>query len=67
MVLTAAAVLVGSAVMLADPIFQGLAIALNRAREAADVLPALSMSMTQTTPTESPFLQLEGFVAAVHR
>jgi hypothetical protein len=38
MALTAAAVIVGSAVMLADPIFQGLAVALMAGAVAATLL-----------------------------
>ena len=38
MLLTAAAVIVGSAVMLADPIFQGLAVALMSGEVAATLL-----------------------------
>jgi multidrug efflux pump subunit AcrB len=43
MVLTAAAVLVGSAVMLADPIFQGLAVALMAGQVAATLLSRLAV------------------------
>jgi multidrug efflux pump subunit AcrB len=43
MLLTAAAVLVGSAVMLADPIFQGLAIALMAGQVAATLLSRLAV------------------------
>jgi multidrug efflux pump subunit AcrB len=45
MVLTAAAVLVGSAVMLADPIFQGLAIALMAGQVAATLLSRLAVPL----------------------
>ena len=45
MVLTAAAVLVGSAVMLADPIFQGLAIALMAGQVAATFLSRLAVPL----------------------
>jgi multidrug efflux pump subunit AcrB len=45
MVLTAAAVLVGSAVMLADPIFQGLAIALMAGQVAATLLFRLAVPL----------------------
>lgn len=45
MVLTAAAVLVGSAVMLADPIFQGLAVALMAGQVAATLLFRLAMPL----------------------
>lgn len=43
MLLTAAAVLVGSAVMLADPIFQGLAISLMAGEVAATLLSRLAV------------------------
>jgi multidrug efflux pump subunit AcrB len=43
MLLTAAAVLVGSAVMLADPIFQGLAISLMAGEVAATVLSRIAV------------------------
>jgi len=43
MVLTAAAVLVGSAVMLADPIFQGLAVSLMAGQVAATLLSRLAV------------------------
>ena len=43
MLLTAAAVLVGSAVMLADPIFQGLAISLMAGQVAATLLSRLAV------------------------
>ncbi len=45
MVLTAAAVLVGSAVMLADPIFQGLAVALMAGQVAATLLSRLAVPL----------------------
>jgi multidrug efflux pump subunit AcrB len=45
MLLTAAAVLVGSAVMLADPIFQGLAIALMAGQVAATLLSRLAVPL----------------------
>jgi hypothetical protein len=45
MLLTAAAVLVGSAVMLADPIFQGLAIALIAGQVAATLLSLLAVPL----------------------
>jgi len=43
MLLTAAAVLVGSSVMLADPIFQGLAISLMSGEIAATLLSRLAV------------------------
>jgi hypothetical protein len=43
MLLTAAAVLVGSAVMLADPIFQGLAVSLMAGEVAATLLSRLAV------------------------
>jgi len=43
MLLTAAAVLVGSAVMLADPIFQGLAISLMAGEITATLLSRLAV------------------------
>ena len=45
MVLTAAAVLVGSAVMLADPIFQGLAVSLMAGQVAATLLSRLAVPL----------------------
>jgi Cu/Ag efflux pump CusA len=45
MLLTAAAVLVGSVVMLADPIFQGLAIALMAGQVAATLLSRLAVPL----------------------
>ena len=45
MLLTAAAVLVGSRVMLADPIFQGLAIALMAGQVAATLLSRLAVPL----------------------
>jgi hypothetical protein len=44
-VLTAAAVLVGSAVMLADPIFQGLAVSLMAGQVAATLLSRLAVPL----------------------
>jgi hypothetical protein len=43
MLLTATAVLVGSAVMLADPIFQGLAVSLMAGEVAATLLSRLAV------------------------
>jgi hypothetical protein len=43
MLLTAAAVLVGSAVMLADPIFQGLALSLMAGEVAATLLSRMAV------------------------
>jgi len=43
MLLTASAVLVGSAIMLADPIFQGLAISLMAGEVAATLLSRLAV------------------------
>ena len=43
MLLTAAAVVVGSAVMLADPIFQGLAISLMAGEVAATLLSRMAV------------------------
>ena len=43
MLLTAAAVMAGSAVMLADPIFQGLAISLMAGEVAATLLSRLAI------------------------
>jgi multidrug efflux pump subunit AcrB len=45
MVLTAAAVLVGSAVMLADPIFQGLAVSLMAGQVVATLLSRLAVPL----------------------
>ena len=45
MVLTAAAVLVGSAVMLTDPIFQGLAVSLMAGQVAATLLSRLAVPL----------------------
>jgi multidrug efflux pump subunit AcrB len=45
MLLTAAAVLVGSAVMLADPIFQGLALSLMAGQVAATLLSRLAVPL----------------------
>jgi hypothetical protein len=43
MLLTASAVIVGSAVMLADPIFQGLAVSLMAGEVAATLLSRLAV------------------------
>jgi len=43
MLLTAAAVLVGSAIMLADPIFQGLAISLMAGEVASTLLSRMAV------------------------
>jgi multidrug efflux pump subunit AcrB len=48
MLLTAAAVLVGSAVMLADPIFQGLAISLMAGEVAATLLSRIAVPVLYT-------------------
>jgi multidrug efflux pump subunit AcrB len=67
MVLTAAAVLVGSAVMLADPIFQGLAIALMAGQVAATLLSRLAVPLLYYTLARhgrAAELQREGARAA---
>jgi len=48
MLLTAGAVLVGSAVMLADPIFQGLAISLMAGEVAATLLSRIAVPVLYT-------------------
>jgi multidrug efflux pump subunit AcrB len=48
MLLTAAAVVVGSAVMLADPIFQGLAISMMAGEVAATVLSRIAVPVLYT-------------------
>ncbi len=48
MLLTAAAVMVGSAVMLADPIFQGLAISLMAGEVAATLLSRIAVPVLYT-------------------
>ncbi|MGD0837949.1 MAG: efflux RND transporter permease subunit [Polyangia bacterium] len=63
MLLTAAAVLVGSAVMLADPIFQGLAIALMAGQVAATLLSRLAVPLLYyllARPGRAAELQREG-------
>jgi hypothetical protein len=61
MALTAAAVIVGSAVMLADPIFQGLAIALMAGAVAATLLSRY------TVPVLYLLIARHGRAAELHR
>jgi multidrug efflux pump subunit AcrB len=61
MLLTAAAVLVGSAVMLADPIFQGLAISLMSGEVAATLLSRIAV------PVLYFLLARRGRAAQLHR
>jgi len=61
MLLTAAAVMAGSAVMLADPIFQGLAISLMAGEVAATLLSRIAV------PVLYYLLARRGRAAALHR
>jgi hypothetical protein len=61
MALTAAAVIVGSAVMLADPIFQGLAVALMAGAVAATLLSRYAV------PVLYYMLARRGRAAELHR
>jgi multidrug efflux pump subunit AcrB len=67
MLLTAAAVLVGSAVMLADPIFQGLAVSLMAGQVAATLLSRLAVPVLYYLVARrgrAAELQREGALAA---
>jgi multidrug efflux pump subunit AcrB len=67
MLLTAAAVLVGSAVMLADPIFQGLAVSLMAGQVAATLLSRLAVPLLYFLVARrgrAAELQREGAIAA---
>ncbi|HET8542393.1 MAG TPA: efflux RND transporter permease subunit [Anaeromyxobacter sp.] len=68
MLLTAAAVIVGSAVMLADPIFQGLAVALMSGAVAATLLSRYAVPVLYYLVARggrAADLQREGSIAAV--
>jgi multidrug efflux pump subunit AcrB len=69
MLLTAAAVVVGSAVMLFDPIFQGLAISLMMGEVAATLLSRIAVPVVYyliARPGRAEELRQEGLASAVH-